>query len=278
MAPILLKGLSLFGYIYSHYSLFLLFSFLLNLRSVLPAVKNVLPYCIDEYKGHPTSKETFLGFENPALIDTILLAAFTLSHSLLARPFVKKMLAGLGNAYRPLYVVQSAFFLHMLVKHWHPIPEGTRTLIWDFSKTPGLMYTIYALAFVWMYTSTFSNYSDIFGLAPLGLPSGTGPMSDNLHSRIVRHAMSLGIIVMLFATPRMTWNHLLFSIGLTIYMNFSIRRLKEVDLVRKYGDNYIAYMQRVPAFCPFTGGISPEKAKKMRLIHTQEVGKMKTEE
>ncbi len=60
-----------------------------------------------------------------------------------------------------------------------------------------------------------------------------------------------------------------------MYINFAVRNLKEPDLVRKYGDAYIGYMKRVPAFCPMFGGASPVQLKNARSTHTQEVGKIK---
>lgn len=272
--------LSVFGYLYSHYSLIQLSAFLLNLRSIFPQVRNIFPYSVDGYKGY--SGVNLFGLENPALINILLLSAFFLSHSIPARQSVKQAVK-LGRLYRPLYVIQSAFFIHTLIKYWRPLPTGSRTIVWDTSLHPSIGWGIFALGFIWMYTSTLAtDYFDLFGLKDgfgkdlskiYGLGDFTNTFPVTRHFSVVRHPMMLGILVMLFATPVMTLNHLIFSIAVSMYINFAVRNLKEPDLVRRYGEPYIGYMKRVPGFCPFFSGASIDELRNARATQTKEVGK-----
>jgi len=67
--------------------------------------------------------------------------------------------------------------------------------------------------------------------------------------RIVRHPLMLGFLIAFWAAPQMTVGHGLFSGLLTLYILIAIR-LEERDLVRKFGDRYRQYRERVPAFLP----------------------------
>lgn len=67
--------------------------------------------------------------------------------------------------------------------------------------------------------------------------------------RFVRHPIYLGWLIVFWAAPRMTGSHLLFAMGLTVYILLAIK-WEEKDLISELGEDYIQYRERVPALFP----------------------------
>jgi hypothetical protein len=62
----------------------------------------------------------------------------------------------------------------------------------------------------------------------------------------------------------MTLNHVFFSVACTAYFLLAVKFLEEPDMVSEHGDSYNKYKERVPMYCPFTGGSArPEPSIKM---------------
>ena len=56
-----------------------------------------------------------------------------------------------------------------------------------------------------------------------------------------------------WSTPHMTVGHLVFALGTTAYILIAIQ-IKERDLVKLHGQDYIDYRQQVPMLIPFPRG------------------------
>src|SRR3546814_977938 len=67
--------------------------------------------------------------------------------------------------------------------------------------------------------------------------------------RLVRHPLYAGLIIAFWATPEMTLGHMLFSVGMTIYILIAIP-YEERDLVGALGDDYASYRGRVGMLFP----------------------------
>ncbi|MEO1967284.1 MAG: hypothetical protein ABGW87_01050 [Sphingomonadaceae bacterium] len=70
-------------------------------------------------------------------------------------------------------------------------------------------------------------------------------------SPIVSLVVDLGLIA-LWATPDMTYSHVLLAAGLTVYIMIGIAH-EERDLTALYGDEYVTYSKRTGAFLPGIG-------------------------
>lgn len=193
-----------------------------------------------------------------AAIDILLIALFGLQHSVMARPGFKAAWTRIvpPAAERGLYCLASAICLILLFAFWHPIggsvwsvqSEGARVALW----------VLFALGWMILFVATWLiSHFELFGLAQAwrhyrGVTPPAQPFRTPLFYNWVRHPIYSGFLLAFWATPDMTWGHLLLAAGFSIYIFIGIA-YEERDLVAHFGETYVDYRKRVGSVFPGLG-------------------------
>jgi methanethiol S-methyltransferase len=205
-----------------------------------------VPVTIDGEPGVPLGQAL--------LINTLLLGAFAVQHSVMARPAFKRWWTRYvpKPAERSTYVLFSSLLLIVLFAHWEPIGG----VIWSVQDpiAQGVLYGIFALGWLTVLVATFLiNHFDLFGLRQVWLYLAGKPYTHLTFGtpwlyRYVRHPLYVGWFLAFWATPHMTAAHLLFAVATTAYILIAIR-FEERDLQQIHPE-YADYRRRVPMLIP----------------------------
>jgi methanethiol S-methyltransferase len=192
------------------------------------------------------------------LTDTILLAIFAVQHSVMARPWFKRVLTRWvpEAAERSTYVLCSSLALIALFAFWQPIGG----VLWSATHPAGreLLNYLFGFGFALVLVTTFMlNHFDLFGLRQVwlylrGREYTHLPFNTPLLYRLIRHPLYLGWLIAFWATPTMTGAHLLFAVMTTAYILIAVR-WEERDLVVAHGEKYQRYRESVPMLLPSAG-------------------------
>ncbi len=194
---------------------------------------------------------------NPVLINAGLLLFFGLQHSLMARSFFKDgFLKNVSNAVKSAtYSVASSICLVMMFYFWQPI-EGS---VWNF-QSDILFWGIsmlYIIGWLVAFIATFIiDHFELFGLhqgyrALKNLPEPKVKFQVRFFYKYVRHPIQAGTLLGLWATPYMSYGHLLLSVGMTVYVLIGLY-YEEKSLIKLFGEKYKDYMKTTPMLVPFT--------------------------
>jgi protein-S-isoprenylcysteine O-methyltransferase Ste14 len=193
-----------------------------------------------------------------ATIDLLLIGLFGVQHSIMARPWFKRIWTRLipQPIERSTYCLISCLLVFLLMWQW----RGLDAVIWDVEHPVGrgLLWGLFAAGWVMVPTvSLMINHFDLFGTRQVwlylrGRPYTPLPFRTPLLYGRVRHPLYLGWALAFWATPTMTLGHLLFAGSLTLYMAVAAF-IEERDLVGYFGDDYRSYQRRVPMFVPRLG-------------------------
>ena len=188
------------------------------------------------------------------LIDFGLVLLFGLQHTVMARPNFKKWLTKTvpQPAERGVYVMLTNIVLILLYWQWRPTTET----IWHIQNSAGqaAMYGLLGLGFLIVLVTTFLiNHFDLFGLRQIWLHlkgkeyTSLGFVLPGPY-KFVRHPLYVGWIIAFWATPLMSYSHLLFAAGMTVYILIAIY-YEERDMV-KFFSEYGEYRKKVPMLIP----------------------------
>lgn len=262
---ILLFGVAVYAVFFSTF--LYLIAFVGNLQAVLapwlPALSSLVPRSIDigGTQGGPAIA---------AAIDMLLILAFGLQHSVMARTGFKAWLKRHlpESAERSVYVLLASLMLMLMFWQWRPITGG----VWAAGSTAGQVvgWAVFASGFGLVLASTFLiDHFDLFGLKQVvrqffGRPAAKAQFVTPLLYKLVRHPLYLGFILAFWGGPDMSVGHLLFATMMSAYILVAIQ-FEERDLVHQLGERYIDYRKRVPMLIPRAslGTASKPDARKM---------------
>jgi protein-S-isoprenylcysteine O-methyltransferase Ste14 len=189
------------------------------------------------------------------VIDLVLIALFGIQHSVMARQGFKRAWTRVVPvpAERSVYVLLASLVLIVLFTFWRPI-EGT---LWDARGTALELPLWIAFFAGWgiVLLSTFLlNHFELFGLQQAwfhmrGRQAQPPQLRQPLFYKWVAHPLYSGFFLAFWATPHMTYGHLLLALGMSAYMLIAIG-YEERDLVRHYGDDYVRYRKGVGKLIP----------------------------
>lgn len=243
---------------------------ILGYLSFLAAIGYLIGFLADV--GVPKSVDGGAGPLGPPLaVDLLLVALFGLQHSVMARPGFKRWLGRRLPAplERSTFVLASGLVLALLYWLWRPIPA----ILWEVGSPAArtAIWTVYALGWAVAILSTFAlSHPWLFGLSQVAAwrrGEETAPLdlrTPGLY-RLVRHPMTAALILVFWATPRMTVGHLVLAVGMTVYCLIGTW-LEERDLLRSLGERYRAYRRRVPGLLPWPRPSAGRRARPAALL------------
>jgi methanethiol S-methyltransferase len=219
----------------------------------------VLLYTIGFLAGVGVPKDVDDGPAGPAwqavLVDLLLLGAFAVQHSVMARPWFKRWWTRFvpPAIERSTYVLAATLVVALLLWQWRPLPDQVWSVEATWARVP--LWAGYLLGWGVLVLSTFLiGHFDLFGLRQVlarardrryAEPSFREP----LLYRLVRHPLMAGFLIAFWVTPEMSAGRLLFAAAATGYILVAVR-LEEHDLRRQLGEPYVRYLERTPRFVP----------------------------
>lgn len=188
-------------------------------------------------------------------LDFGLIALFGIQHSLMARQGFKRSWTRVvpPAAERSVYVLLASMVLIALFLFWRPIGGS----FWDargtMLETP--LWVAFGIGWLIVLLSTFLlNHFELFGLQQAwfhmrGKKSEPHKLRQPLFYKWVAHPLYSGFFVAFWATPVMSYGHLLLAAGMSAYMLIGIHH-EERDLIDYYGDEYVRYRSTVGMVTP----------------------------
>lgn len=196
-------------------------------------------------------------FAGAALIQNLLIfILFPLQHSILPRQAVKKFISRvLGEELeRSFYVLTSGIVMWVALLNWQNF--GPYIYRFEFRL---VFDVIFYVALVLIIAATFAlNHSMMFGLKQgyaawrrQRLPD-SGLQTNGLY-RVVRHPITSLLLIALWSHHTLTAGRLMFNLLFSAYA-LAGTWFEERDLIKLFGDKYLEYKRKVPAFVPRLGG------------------------
>lgn len=188
------------------------------------------------------------------LFNAGLSLAFFIQHSgMVRRSFRQFLLRFSPKAYSgAIYSIVSGIFLFLVIIFW----QGTSVLLEAEGITRILLRIVFILpvaGFFWGVKALgFFDPFGIKGVLDYGRDRKPQPEAFRVRGpyRRVRHPLYLFVLVMIWSSPNLTKDRLLFNILWSAWIIVGTL-LEERDLVEQFGGAYRDYRQKVPMLFPF---------------------------
>lgn len=187
-----------------------------------------------------------------------VLLLFGIQHSVMARQGFKAAWTKIvpQPLERSIYCLATAIVLGAMFHWWHPI-DGS---LWSVGDETARMviWAVFWFGWAFLFIATLLlNHFELFGLQQAwhylrGRDAAPMTMKTPLFYKFVRHPIQTGVFIAIWATPDMTYSHLLFAAGYTAYILIGLH-YEEKDLVREFGDDYVEYRRNVGSILPGIG-------------------------
>ena len=207
--------------------------------------------------GAPKSIDSGAGANRFAavLMDTGLISLFALQHLVMARQRFKKWWVRVvpEAMERSTFVLAASSCLILLFVFWQAVPEK----VWEFEGQVAhwIFHGIFLAGWIIVvYSSFLIDHFDLFGLEQAYCHfrnKACPPVPFKVSSlyRFVRHPMMLGFLMALWSTPVMTIGHLILAAEFSAFIFVGLL-FEERDLVRYFGQVYLAYREQTPMVIP----------------------------
>ncbi len=193
---------------------------------------------------------------NSALLINIALIFFWgIQHSIMARSWFKNAIEKLvpHHVERSTYVLISAIVLAIIMYYWQPMGG----IVWQVENTAlkSVIWGVFAFGWVLILISTFlTDHFDLFGLRQTWLYFRKKDYTNVVFTKRwfyhwIRHPMMLGMLLVFWFVPVMTMTHLVFSIGMSLYVLIGIY-FEEHALAKIHGQPYVEYQTETKKMIP----------------------------
>lgn len=164
------------------------------------------------------------------MIDTCLISAFVMQHSLMASDFVKQIFCSLKieDLERSIYNACSAGTLHLMIKFWIPVSS---ILLWNIntaqnSKLSFVITAFQIMGWIIVYSGCLMmDIGELVGIKQIiykikNYPSPMSTKSRELkrYYTHMRHPSFIGFSLILWIHPFMSLDRLLLALLLTVFM------------------------------------------------------------
>lgn len=199
---------------------------------------------------------TDVRFEYGLIINSFLIAFFSVPHSLLLKSKIKtKILNYIPKAlYSTIYSLHSCLAIVLMDHYWVDFNQTFYQITGNYKL---IFNTLYVLSWLFMSWAMLSN--GLFRQSGIEEWFHTlrnkkikySPLAQKGAYRVCRHPIYAAFIAMIWTTPNMSYDHLFLTLGWTFYIIWGAGQ-KEKRLMKNH--NYKSYAKNVTAF-PFIGKI-----------------------
>ena len=232
----------------------------------LAALVYLVGFCADLIVPRSVDVGPSAPIVHAVVVDLLLVAAFGLQHSVMARRGFKRRWTRIvpPAIERSTYLLGTCAVLALLFRFWLPIPTP---IVWklEHGAAPALVWALFCFGWLLALVSTFLiDHFELFGLRQatarlLQRAVPEGRFRTPFLYRHVRHPLYAGLLLAFWSAPVMTTGRLLFAAACTAYILVGVA-FEERDLLRQFGERYRAYRDEVGMLVPRLRRLRPPRS------------------